>query len=413
MSRAAGLRVLVVDDNALARTVLSRLLEKFGCRTETAASGEAALELLRQPRKPGYDCITLDLNMPGLDGLEVANIIRAEVAPLPRLVMVTATDTHSLDDSTSLDRFDAILHKPLTAAQVGKLVERLLDGGQQAMAAGSAAPQAAVLAGMRILLAEDIPTNQLIARETLQAQGATVDCASNGIEAIDKLSQRSNGYDVVLMDIQMPDMDGLEATRRIRANPLWRTLPIVAMTAHAIEAERQRCLAAGMNDFVTKPFDPDKLAALLLRLRAPLVAGNGHAPQTAAQEAGPPQPEGIPSLPGIDTREGLRRMMNKPALYTRILKDFHQRFRDEPQQIRQAMAAGDRETAQRRAHTTKGLAGSIGAAALQIAAVDLEKAIAGANADTDACLDRFEQAMNVVIDGIRAGFALDGSGSSN
>lgn len=393
---AAGPRVLVVDDNPLARVVLQRLLQKFGCTTATAESGEEALALLEAPAAPRYDCIALDLNMPGMDGLALAHAIRARLTPVPRLVMVTASDTNTLENAAALGEFDAIINKPLTAAQIGKLVESLAHGAAPPATVGATASGQAPLAGMRLLVVEDIATNRLIITETLAGYGATVDTADNGREAVQRLQAPDSAYDAVLMDIQMPEMDGLEATRRIRSGRGSFNIPIIAMTAHAFEEERRRCYEVGMNDFITKPIDPELLIKSLLPWK-PAVEPPSPMPAT------PDPAAGLPPLPGIDTAEGLRRMMNKTRLYERVLRDFQQRFSDEAARIRADLQAGDRESARRRAHSTKGLAGSIGAAALQEASLALEKAIAEEEKEVEPLIAAFAAELATVIDGIAAG----------
>ena len=387
---------LVVDDNPLARAILIRLLEKEGYAAQPAESGEQALALLAEARTP-VDMVTIDLNMPGMDGLELADTIHQQVSPCPQLVMVTASDTSGLDSHSRLSRFDAVLNKPVTAAQIGRLVAQ--HPGGTADSHGNLAP----LAGLQVLLVEDIPTNQLIASEMLSAFGSTVDVANNGIEALQKLIDQGLRYDIVLMDVQMPEMDGLEATRRLRASGRVDALPIVAMTAHALESERQRCLAAGMNDFLTKPIEPSQLQATLQRWR----------PAPASQPPAPPSESKImttsdelPDLPGIDKADGLRRMMNKPRLYEKVLRDFHTRFKDEPVQIRALLEAGEHATAERRAHSAKGLAGSIGACDLSNAAKDLETALREETALVGDRLDRFERELRAVLDGIATGFNI-------
>ena len=393
-------RVLIVDDNPVARVVLERLLAKFGCITACAESGEQALAMLETDGTAAYDCVTIDLNMPGMDGLALAHAIRSRLSPVPRLVMVTAADINSLDNATAVSEFDLAINKPLTAAQIGRLVASLENRPPPAADPAPVDKGPGPLAGMHILVADDIPTNQLIVSETLGDLGATVTVADNGAAAVALVASPGSGYDLVLMDIQMPEMDGLEATRRIRQGPR-PAIPVIAMTAHALDEERQRCAAAGMNDFITKPIDPELLKEKILRWRSssasPLPASG---PAAAAATPG----DGFPDLPGIDTAEGLRRMMNKSRLYERVLRDFHQRFRDEADHIRTALAAGDRDEARRRAHSTKGLAGSIGAVALQAAALRLEAAIADATDDQAAALAAYADELQRVIAGIARGF---------
>jgi signal transduction histidine kinase/CheY-like chemotaxis protein len=391
-------RALVVDDSPLARSILIALLEKQGYTALPAESGEQALAMLGDSRSARFEFVTIDLNMPGMDGLELADAIRNQISPVPKLVMVTATDTATLVGETRLNRFDAVLNKPVTAAQIGKLINQ----GDAPMASMPSKP--APLAGVRVLLVEDMPTNQLIASEILESFGITVDLADNGVQAITKLLKDRNRYDIVLMDIQMPEMDGLEATRRLRASQQLGRLPIIAMTAHAMDSERRRCLEIGMNDFVTKPIDPDLLRDILIRWR-PTQATPA---QAKKMESAPmSSADGLPDLPGIDKADGLRRMMNKPALYEKVLRDFHARFMAEPEAIRAAMLAGDYATAERRAHSTKGLAGTIGALGLQNASKELELALRQGEPLPDGIFQRFESELNAVIASIAHGFRIE------
>ena len=391
-------RALVVDDSPLARAILIRLLEKHGYTAIAAESGGQALSLLADTRTAPFEFVTIDFNMPGMDGLELAEAIRNQISPCPRLVMVTASDTATLNAEERLHCVDAVLNKPLTAAQIGKLVK-------DREAQSSNAPNApAPLAGLRVLLVDDMPTNLLIAGEMLESIGITVDTADNGRLALKKILDNGNKYDIVLMDIQMPEMDGLEATQHLRADARSKNLVVIAMTANALAAERQRCLVAGMNDFLTKPIDPALLQETLFRWRprqetpAPLKKQET-SPMTSA--------DGLPNLPGIDTADGLRRMMNKPSLYEKVLRDFHARFIDEAKAIQTAISAGDFRTAERRAHSTKGLAGTIGATGLQDAARALELALKEDQMAPTSTFDKFAQELSIVIGSIACGFNID------
>jgi CheY-like chemotaxis protein/HPt (histidine-containing phosphotransfer) domain-containing protein len=364
-----------------------------------AESGEQALGILVDNKIAAFDFITIDYNMPGMDGIELAASIRKlPLVPAPRLVMVTSTDTHELEEAGRLGNIETILHKPITAAQINRLLS-----GANSNEPIAPAQKPILLADTHILLVEDIPTNQLIAREILESFGAIVETADNGRHALEILATPDKRFDIVLMDIQMPEMDGLEATRRIRASGKHPDLPIIAMTAHAFEEEKLRCQQAGMNDFLSKPIDPSVMQQVLLRWKPSNIPAKKNPVSTPSTVT---DGTDFPDLPGIDKVEGLRRMMNKTRLYERVLCDFYQRFVGEAAAIRKAIAANDHESAERFAHSTKGLAGSIGAKDLQAASLALEVAIREKAANLDQRLSDYENKLAVVTAGIASGFKI-------
>ena len=247
-----------------------------------------------------------------------------------------------------------------------------------------------LLRGARILLTEDNEINQQIAIELLEGAGATVDVANNGREAVDILFQGSSPppYDVVLMDLQMPEMDGYQATTRIRGDSRFAKLPIIAMTAHATVEERNRCLAAGMNDHISKPIHPNILFDTVARYYRPATADRLAPPieteATASVATSPPdshapavsaQADAVPVVEGLDTADGLMRVAGNKNLYLKLLRQFVASEQDAPSRIRERLASQDRATAERMAHTIKGVAGNLGAGAVQSAAADLERAV--------------------------------------
>ena len=398
-----GYRVLVVDDNDLARSVLERLLAKNGCLVRTVDSGEAALAELRDPAGAPFDCVMVDLNMPGMDGLALAQHIRSGPNQATKLIMVTAENIHTARFRHALDDFDDVMEKPVTAARISEVLAKLQHREtRKAVEPAKMAP----LAGVRLLVAEDVPTNQLIMRDLLESLGATVEVADNGALALQLLENHRDEIDLILMDIQMPEMDGLQAARRIRAGQVRADIPIIALTAHAFEEERQRALAAGMNDFLTKPIEPPQLIAIIQRYRparpAADEAAGAAAPTTAAAAA-----TGIPDIPGIDVADGLRRMLNRQALYEKVLRDFHVRFVGEAGRIRQALAAGETEAAARQAHSLKGTGGMVGAKGVAERAALLEQAIKAGSPEVEARLAQFEGELNQVLDGIKTVFGLN------
>jgi PAS domain S-box-containing protein len=259
---------------------------------------------------------------------------------------------------------------------------------------GVGAPAASLLAGVRVLLAEDNDINQQIAVELLESVGMAVDVAGNGREAVEKAAAAQPPYDVILMDLQMPEMDGFAAVRAIRADDRCRGIPILAMTAHALTEERERSLACGMNEHITKPIDPDVLFRALQHWL----------PNKRLEPAAPAPAETAPwSIPGLDTAAALRRVAGNQALYLKLLRQFLQSQAGVADSIRQALATGDGISAERLAHSAKSVCGNIGACAAQAAASDLEALIRqpAQPAAVPAALQRFAQALDEALQQIR------------
>jgi CheY-like chemotaxis protein len=258
------------------------------------------------------------------------------------------------------------------------------------------------LRGAHILLVEDNPLNQQVAGELLQDAGFQVSLADNGQIAIDLVcAQRgAQTFDVVLMDMQMPVMDGIDATRAIRANADFAHLPILAMTANAMQADRERCKAAGMQDFVAKPIDPDELWRALARWIRPR-AGLGSLPSTAAAPAGPALPltRRLQTVPGLNVAVGLKHMMGKEAFYGKMLGKFIDGQQHCCVRIRLALQQGDVSQAERLAHTLRGVAGTIGAAGVQQAAAQLEFAIREkcGRAELETLLHRLQVPLETLV----------------
>ena len=264
------------------------------------------------------------------------------------------------------------------------------------------------LRGLRVLLAEDNEINQQIAVELLEGVGATVAVANDGVEAVRKvLSQpMPPTFDVVLMDLQMPEMDGYQATQKIRADPRFARFPIIAMTAHATIEERQKCLDAGMNGHVSKPIDPASLFDTLERFVAPTVKGAAVPPLEPARPAVADADE-WPDVPGLNVADGLSRVAGNKKLYRKLLRRFSSTQASAARDIASALAEHDRARAGRLAHTVRGVAGNIGAPAVQQAAADLETAIAGAApaAEIEVSRAALEECLTQLIQGLDAALA--------
>jgi CheY-like chemotaxis protein len=290
--------------------------------------------------------------------------------------MVTAFGREEIRSQAEQIGIDAFLSKPVNASVLYDTLmglfgsAKLENAGAISQRGGAAEHDAR---GIRVLLVEDNEMNQQVATELLESAGAIVTVANHGGVAVKVLQEgpQPPPFDVVLMDLQMPEMDGFTATGILRADPRFHDLPIIAMTAHAMVEERERCLKAGMNDHVTKPIDPDALFATLARWtktrKAPTPAVGGVAPGADS--------EAPLAVEGIDIAEALKRVAGNKRLYRRLLQQFAAKESDTDMRIGEALSKGDRESAERLAHTLKGLAGNLGMGGVQAVAARLETAI--------------------------------------
>ena len=387
------LRVLVVDDHQTARQVLRAMLESFGFLVTDSASGEEALALLRGAEEDGapFELLLIDWRMPGLDGIATLRQMRqtASLHHPPAVIMVTAYGREDVQLASQGLAIASVLTKPTTPSSLFDTIILVLTGqrrrGRTVRRDEETQQAATALAGARVLLVEDNVVNQELARELLIRYGIEVDVANNGEEALARLATK--GFDGVLMDCQMPVMDGYTATRRLREDPAFQDLPVIAMTANAMAGDREKVLAAGMNDHIPKPINLDqmlKTMALWIKPARPRPAlAPGASPRVAAAvQTGPmgaPSPDSLDfrdalDLPGIEVAAGLARVEGDLGLYRKLLRRFKTDQAGFETNFRQAWTGGDREGATRLAHTLKGLAGNIGALALQEAARALETA---------------------------------------
>ncbi|MYM88621.1 response regulator [Rugamonas sp. FT82W] len=257
--------LLVVDDDPVSADYLSRTIDARGWSSERAGSGEQALALLRAAATR-YDAILVDWDMGGMNGLETMQAIRAA---MPRecpavILMVSAFGQGKLLHTDGADAANAVLLKPVTMARLNETLQQALAGTPAAASADAGAPAGQRIDGVRILLVEDNPINQLVARSMLSYAGAHIEAVDNGRAALELLRTEAHRYDLVLMDVQMPEMDGFEATTRIR-NELKLELPVLAMTAGVMLSEREQCIASGMNDFIAKPIDVEQMLRAITR----------------------------------------------------------------------------------------------------------------------------------------------------
>jgi len=396
-----GCRVLVVDDSEVAALVLSETLGELGFSVDQVHSGERALARLKQAElneKP-YDFVMMDWQMPDMDGLETVRAIQQQhIETAPFVLMVTAHRRLELIKGAEKLGIDHVLTKPVSGSVLVNTMMEIMGQGAGPLRVSRANKNAeqiegqlAHLAGARVLLVEDNELNQELACEMLRSAGFCVDVAENGQIAANLVQVRTAEhlpYDIVLMDMQMPVMDGCAASRLIRESHSAEQLPIVAMTANAMKEDRDRCMAAGMNAVVTKPINPDDLWRALLKwvkvrnsMGAP-AAEQPSAPKPSAPKPSVPRPisaegviQGLRAIEYLDVDVGLARANNKPVFYASMLRKFVASQEDALLRIHTALAQADAATAQRIAHTLKSVSGSLGATTLPKVAEELEMAL--------------------------------------
>jgi polar amino acid transport system substrate-binding protein len=429
------LKTLVVDDNVTSREILKDILESFSFDVALAASGEEGIsEVENAAGKKPFELVVMDWKMPGIDGIEASTRIKnhPSLSKIPAIILVTAYGREEIMQKAEDSGLDGFLIKPVNASV-------LFDAIMQAF--GEEIPETSRLTrrqkeadalqeirGARILLVEDNEINQQVAGEILEGAGLIVAIANNGLEAVDAVKETN--YDAVLMDVQMPVMDGYRATRRIRK---WESdvreqrtedreqmaedssqktedrrqrtedgsqmtevriqasnlqhptsnIPIIAMTAHAMAGDEEKSLQAGMNGHVTKPIDPDQLFAALKKWILPPDKRAADRQQDLTTKPSAPVPpklseDDLPeSLPGFDLEVGLRRLMGNKRLYRKLLLDFGSKYTGTAGEIGHALNAEDFEKAHSLVHNLKGLAGNLAATELQAATVEIEKLIKG------------------------------------
>jgi two-component system, sensor histidine kinase and response regulator len=407
--RLRSLKVLVVDDNAAAREVLEEHLRAIGAEIELVASGtEALVAVSRADADRPFDVLLLDWRMPGLDGVETARRIRADssLKSMPAIVIITAFGREEVRGQAELAGVNGFLIKPVNQSTLINALAEIF-APEHMMAAREAVKATKYdLNGLRALLAEDNAINQQIAVELLEGVGVSVDVTNNGREAVDKLLATAGDlpYDVVLMDLQMPEMDGYQATARIRAEPRLADLPIVAMTAHAMAEERDRCLAAGMHAHIAKPIDPELLYRTLMQFYRP-----GRAVAVPAIMVDHSSPPDAPfDVAGLDVVDGLRRVAGNVKLYRSLLRQFVEQQADAVSKISASVEQQDFALTERLMHTLKGVSGNLGAKTINGLAAELEISLRNRDVRSlDAGLPRLSIELAQTMEAIRNSLAAD------
>ncbi len=404
-------RALIADDHESARLMLQTMLGHLGMESTLADSGEAALQLLLS--EASFDIAFIDWGMPGMSGEELITAIRALPAvKQPVIVAVSAYDQERIHELCGQDQLCYYLPKPVLPKDLRPLLQL---AQRQATAENTAAPvvNADRLKDMRVLLVEDNEFNQQIASEMLTYHGVQVDIAGNGQEALDMVAAHADDhYHAVLMDIQMPVMDGYEATRLLRAQPKYISLPIIAMTAHALVEEKEHCRAIGMTAHVAKPFE---LEDLLLTLARCCTETGGPAGPPSTTETDPRAVAGIKTLlpaaiPGVDLANGLRLCAGKVGLYRGILEGYARDHITLADSFRTLLEQGRWDEISALAHTFKGLSGTISAGDLEKLAAAIEQGARGRSPNLLPLIEKMEEKLSPTLAALHAFFAERESG---
>lgn len=395
------LNVLIVDDNGMTRFIISKMVQSLKLTPFTADSGEKALEMLKndQAGTKQFDLILLDWDMPGIDGIATAKQIKENplLSQIP-IIMVTAFGQYEIMMKAEAVGIEAFLPKPIRQPLLFKTILKLFE--EDAAKSDSILTRESLegqLKGARILLAEDNVMNQQLAFEILNNAGMFVKVVNNGREAVDAV--KKTVFDGILMDVQMPVMDGIEATRIIRNDMRFNEIPIIAMTAYAMDSDRKRILKAGMNDYMTKPIDSDQLFSILAKwIKLGATKPEDVAPLSKTPEAAV-EIDFPKSLPGIDIESGLKKIKGNSKLYKNLLTCFYNDHISIIDRIKNALEKNNTELAQQLIHDIKGTAGNISANDLHKASLDLENVIINGK-NLKKPLSTFKKALSGVMKSI-------------
>nr|WP_319493327.1 response regulator [uncultured Desulfobacter sp.] len=398
-----SMNILIVDDNETARDILSRQLDHFQWTVSQADCGETAIRILKEmDQSDPCDLVLMDWRMPGMDGIETAGVIQRHIGlgHIPKIIIMSAYDRVAVPKAAEKLNLAGFLAKPITPCQLYNAV--LVAMGHEAVALSfndkdAENIEAAVnkLRGAKVLLVEDNKINQELATELLTNNGIAVDCAVNGQQALALLE--INPYDGVLMDCQMPVMDGYAATKIIRQKAEYEKLPVIAMTAHAMADDRQKSLDAGMTDYISKPLDVSKMFVTMAKWIVPGVCVQD-TPEIFKQVDR--QGSGLPECPGIDMAAGLKIVQNNVALYKKLLLKFFDTYADFHETFKNVLKNGDSQAAGIAAHTLKGVAGNLGMKHIYQSASALELAVKNATGHEEELLETLLSELKTVVAGL-------------
>ena len=406
-----------MDDNPTSREILIHILHSFNFRVDEADSGAKAIEKLENAdRDDAYELILMDWRMPGMDGIEATRKIKQDknITHTPTIIMISAFGRMEMKKAAKGMDFESLLAKPITPSALQDAILTATGHGDLRVRRVAYTPDETVkaiktLQGKKLLLVEDNEINQELAVEILTSEGIEVDTADDGAEALLLLDE--NYYDGVLMDCQMPVMDGYEATRIIRTHAKFDDLPIIAMTANAMGLDRQKALAVGMNDYISKPVNVNMMFVTIAKwVTARTESGNDAAAGNPAVEPtgtddresvdAPPVALEDRQFPGIDIQKGLEVAANRPELYRRLLLKFPDNQARFEADFETAISAGDLEGAAKVAHALKGVSANLGMIDLRAAAEGLEMACRNNADDIDEKFITVKDSLEIVLGGL-------------
>ncbi|MBF0381280.1 MAG: response regulator [Magnetococcales bacterium] len=403
------MRVLVVNDHAPSRSLLMTYLRSFKFLVDEASTGEAALDKIlaaSTSSEESYKLILMDWRMPGMDGIQTSIKIRKspDISPSPYIILVTAFGREEIAMQSEEAGLNGYLFYPLGRSMLFDTIMEVLNKDVRPYRPlqndqGGRKEDLKLIHGAKVLLVEDNETNQQVASEIFEKAGLIVDCANDGLEAIGMIATSNTDYEVVFMDIQMPKMDGYEATRIIRKDHDLSQLPIIAMTANAMSGDREKSLLSGMNDHINKPYEVKMIHDCLLQWIKPKtgeqIVKNRNQDENE-QISTIPFPE---KLPGLDIQDAMLRMEGDQDLYQKLLGNFLLNHKDVPNQVEDALKSGDNSQALKLLHSLKGTSGNLSAKELSNVAIEMEAAIKnGETHSVPELQERLYQEVNRVIE---------------
>jgi len=393
-----GSRVLVVDDNVTARRIIQRFLESFSFSVVTASNGKESLEKIREYHETNpFRLVFLDWEMPDMNGSQVAlEVIHdATITAKPTMIMITAYGREEIMKEAEDAGIDGFLIKPVSKSLLyDTMMEVFFQKNLNRKEEGSIDArqlEASGLKGIRVLLVEDNEINQQVAGELLEQEGILVSIADNGREAVDFLKNDPEGIDLVLMDLQMPVMDGYEATAAIRNDSVLSGIPIVAMTADAMEGILEKTLAVGMDDYITKPLDVEGLYRTIYSWVKTDSSAGQLIGESSSSVGDYPMNDEFNSLKGIEWREGLKRVAGNENLYRKLLVKFTKNNRELLAKAKALFEDGKQKEAEAFIHSLKGVSGNIGASRLYEISVTLDAELKKEDCDSKKTIALFDE----------------------